>query len=182
MGLLDSIVATATGVVAAVPLVGAPAAGIIGQVTAPVLQIAGEVPVVGSLVAGGDGDGGFLGLGGLLGGGAQEVPMGRPALPGALAGERGQFGGGNGRFANITVVRTLDRVTGEIFTRSVKQGMPHIMNSDVAVCRRVIRQSTKLAKRIPRKTVKESKTKQLTDAAVDAAMRNVQCCDQNKSC
>jgi len=57
------------------------------------------------------------------------------------------------------------------------EGSPHIMNKDVAAAKKVFRQTRKLDARMPRKTVRESKTKQLADAAINKALRDV-----NKDC
>jgi len=59
-------------------------------------------------------------------------------------------------------------------------GSPHLMNSEVSAAKRVFRRTRKLNARLPRRPVKESKMKQLTDAAIDGAIRNVQC-DSDKS-
>ena len=88
------------------------------------------------------------------------------------------FGGGNGRFSKRTIVQTLDQSTGQI-SQKVMSGAPHIMNSDIRAAKKVFRQSAKLHSRMPRRTVKESETTKLKNAAVQKALQNVQggdCC------
>jgi len=181
MGLLDELISTGLGVVESVPIVGPIAGGVVRTVTEPVVGlvegVAGQIPLVGGLLGPSEGGGGGDFLQGLLGG-----PGGAFGSTGGDAAAMQGFSRGNGTFTSRTIIETLNLATGGV-TREVRPGRPHIMNSDVQIARRVIRQSRKLAQRIPKKTVKESKTKQLTDAAVEAAMRNVQCPpDGGKSC
>lgn len=91
------------------------------------------------------------------------------------------FGGGNGKESTRTIVETMDLRTGKIVRRKILAGSPHLMNKDIAAARKVFRATSKLHARMPRRTVRESKTKQLTDAAVDKALRSVNC-DDGKSC
>lgn len=84
------------------------------------------------------------------------------------------FSGGNGRFATRTTVETLDTQTGQIVKIKRMPGSPHMMNADIRAAKKVFRQTARLAKRMPRKTVKESKRTQLADAAIDKAIRGVQ--------
>lgn len=173
MGLLDEAISFVTGTVAQVPVVGAPIAGVAQAVVAPVLSVVEQVPVAGQILAGDAQDGVAGGVldffgGGLFGGAGGANGAGRPPQG---------FNGGNGRFSTRTIVQTMDLTTGKIVNEKMMPGSPHIMNSDITAARRVIRQSAKLARRIPRKTVRESKTKQLTDAAIDKAMRDVNTTD-----
>jgi len=87
------------------------------------------------------------------------------------------FSGGNGRFKTRTTVETMDTMTGKIVRSKTMPGSPHLMNSEVSAAKRVFRRTRKLNARLPRRTVKESKMKQLTDAAIDGAIRGVQCDD-----
>jgi len=107
-----------------------------------------------------------------------------PSLTGAGAGtgvvKTTGFSGGNGRFKTRTTVETMDTMTGKIVRSKTMPGSPHLMNSEVSAAKRVFRRTRKLNARLPRRTVKESKMKQLTDAAVDATIRNVQCDDPSK--
>jgi len=85
------------------------------------------------------------------------------------------FGGGNGRQATRTIVETMDLATGKIIRRKVMAGSPHLMNKDVSAAKKVFRVSAKLHGRMPRRTVKESKSKQLVEAATQAAISAVTC-------
>jgi len=177
MGVLDTLIGTTTNVLAAVPIAGpivAPivqqAAGIVG--VAPTGQVGGAVGAAG---------GSFLQT---IGGIAQLPGQVLQDVVGSVIGGAGAvdvtgFGGGNGRFATRTIVETMDTVTGEIVKRKVMPGSPHIMNSEISAAKKVFRQARKLDARLPRKTVRESKAKQLTNAAMDKALRDTQsgdCC------
>jgi len=93
---------------------------------------------------------------------------GRPAI------DTTGFSGGNGNFATRTIVQTMNTLTGRIVKRKILAGSPHIMNSEIRAAKKVFRQAQKLHARLPRRTVRESKQTQLTKAAVDKAIRNVQ--------
>jgi len=84
------------------------------------------------------------------------------------------FGGGNGRFSKRTIIQTLDQTTGMIRSE-IKSGAPHMMNSDIRAAKKVFRMSAKLHAKMPRRTVKESETTKLKNAAVQQALQNVSC-------
>lgn len=175
MGLVDDAINVVATVAGAAPIVGPTAEGIIRAAGGTVAGTVGSVPIVGELL----GSTGLIGgpEGGSVEGAFDPIGMATRALdifggqPGAPSMEG--FTGGNGRFSKRTIVETIDLTTGKIVMRKTMPGAPHIMNSDITAARRVIRQSAKLARKIPRKTVRESKTKQLTDAAIDKALRDV---------
>jgi len=121
------------------------------SIVAPVTSLVSQVPVIGPAVAG-------L-VGGVLGGGTVNTTG---------------FSGGNGRFATRTVVQTMDTLTGKIVKSKTMPGSPYLMNSEVAGLRKVVKKSANLSKRIPRKTVKQSLSSQLTEAVKMKAMQNVQ--------
>jgi len=177
MGLLDSVLGIATaplGIVA-----GLDPTGVVG----------GVLGTVG--LGGAAGPGGQLGLAGPAGGGgvlqgifdtAQQVIN----LPGALLPGGGQqdmtgFSGGNGSRSTRTLVQTLDINTGRI-TTVIKAGSPHLMNSDVKVMRRVIKQTAALEKRIPRRTVKESEMTKLKNQVIRNAFQGVTCAPKAIEC
>jgi len=85
----------------------------------------------------------------------------------------GHWSGGNGQFATRTRVERLNVLTGEVSVVSLRPGSPHLMNSEVNAAKKLFRQVAALNKRMPRKTVKQSKMAKLTEAAVDAATRQV---------
>jgi len=124
---------------------------------------------------------GLLTAGGAIGGLIEAPGALVQTLTGGLLGGNGLaggavdttgFGGGNGRTATRTVVETMDLASGNITRRKVMPGSPFLMNADVKAAKKVFRQSAALAKRIPRRTVKESATTQLKNAAIDSAIRN----------
>jgi len=167
MGFLDSIIQPALNLVAQVPIVGAPAAGAIQQAT----NVVGVTTALAPTTGAGSGP---------IGGALDLINAPLDVLTGVLGGLGGGgqvdmtgFGGGNGRFATRTVVETMDLTTGQIIRRKVMEGSPHLMNKDVSAAKKLFRQVRKLDSRMPRKTVRESKTKQLTDAAMDKALRDV---------
>lgn len=88
------------------------------------------------------------------------------------------FGGGNGRTATRTVVETMDLASGTIIRRRMLPGSPFLMNSDVKAAKRVFKKSADLAKRIPRKTIRQSPTQELKDAAIEAAIRKANQSDE----
>ena len=97
---------------------------------------------------------------------------------GSVTGSGGQqdvvgFGRGNGQYAYRTIVERLRLADGQVQRISVHPGQPYMMAKDVSIMKQTLKKSAKLAKRIPRKTVKESKLTQLRDAAVDKALRDV---------
>lgn len=77
--------------------------------------------------------------------------------------------GGNRK---VTCVFTLNN-QGEVDVRQVEAGHPLIMSRDAQKMRRVIRQINKLEKRVPRRTVKQSKSKQLAEAVTETALAKV---------
>lgn len=85
----------------------------------------------------------------------------------------GGAGRGNGMVARQTIVQTIDLQTGALLRQLVFDGAPFLMNSDVRKLRSISRKVSKAHSKLPRRVVKESKMKQLTDAAVDEAMRKV---------
>lgn len=129
---------------------------------------------------------GFLAPSGIDESNLQRAPIVnlRPTGPIDLSRAFGGFwSGGNGQFATRTTVERLNVTTGEISIVSVRPGSPHLMNSDVQAAKKLFRQVAALNKRMPRKTTKQSKMSKLTEAAVDAATRNVQggdCCPTPK--
>ena len=52
-------------------------------------------------------------------------------------------------------------------------GKPYLMNKDIVAAKKVFKQSSKLQKRMPRKTVKESSVTKLKNAAVDESLRRI---------
>jgi len=112
-------------------------------------------------------------ISGLIGGDGNGAVQVRRAAAGVV--DMTGFGGGNGREATRTIVETMDLATGKIIRRKILPGSPHLMNKDIAAAKKVFRATAELHKRMPRRTIKESKSKQLTDAATNAAISAVTC-------
>jgi len=171
MGLLDDLLAIpqqALGIGASVDPTGLTGAALslvgLGTGAAP----ASPAGILGGLLqAPGDVVQGLTGglLGGVLGGGPGPV-------------DTTGFAGGNGKTATRTVVETMDLASGTIIRRKIMPGSPFLMNVDVKAAKKVFRQSAALAKRIPRKTVRQSATSQLKEAAIDSAIRNANSPDE----
>jgi len=85
------------------------------------------------------------------------------------------FPRGNGRTVRTTVVTTTDLFTGEILRQVELDGAPFLMNKDVQKLRQTAKKLTRAHGKLPRRTVKESMTKQLTDAAIKAALDLTRC-------
>lgn len=85
------------------------------------------------------------------------------------------FTGGNGRTVRTTVVTTTNLLTGEIVRVVELDGAPFLMNKDVQKLRQTAKKLTRAHGKLPRRTVKESLTKQLTDAAVKSALDATRC-------
>jgi hypothetical protein len=83
------------------------------------------------------------------------------------------FGRGNGRFAYRTVIERMDIQTGKVMRMSVHSGQPFMMNKDVSIMKTTLKKISNVNKRVPRKTRAESRTKQLTEAAIDRTMRDL---------
>jgi len=64
-------------------------------------------------------------------------------------------------------------MTGTVVREEVLQGAPFLMNNDVRKLRSTAKKLNRAAGRLPRRTVTPSKSKQLTDAVTDAALRGV---------
>lgn len=101
------------------------------------------------------------------------LPLGALALSEraeAAAGLAAIPGGGKNRV--ITTVSTINPA-GQIIKQKQLAGRPFLMNKDIVTAKRVFRTIQKASGRLPRRTVKEGKTKQLTDAVMDKALSNV---------
>lgn len=72
----------------------------------------------------------------------------------------------------VTTVSTVNPA-GQIIKQVNLAGRPFLMNKDLVIAKRVFRTIQKASTRLPRKTVKESPTKQLTAAVTEKALSNV---------
>lgn len=109
---------------------------------------------------------------------------GSPFAPGQLATIQGQqvaqkiiaVGGGplvtTGRMRKRTTVETFDPVTGVVSKRLTFDGGVAVRSADVAAFKRVFRQVTKISAKLPRKLIKPSDVKLLTDRVVRNALEH----------
>ncbi len=105
---------------------------------------------------------GVIGLGAGLALGPDGQPVGAAGGPGV---------GGNGLTFTRTIVQSVDARDGSILRQQVLQGAPHLMNRDLAIAKRVFRLAGKLHRRMPKRTVRASRTKQLTQQVVEQALQ-----------
>jgi len=82
------------------------------------------------------------------------------------------FGGGNGRQSTRTIIQTIDTATGQITRQKVKEGTPYLMNKEISTLRKVTNAVRRADRRIPRKTVKESRVKSLTREITENALQH----------
>jgi len=170
-GLIAGVKAFAGGGAAAAPAVALPAARA-GTATAAAAAAARVGRLAGSpaaaLAAGVAGGALGAGTGGRMTS-LPFVPFPAPAVP-----MRGGIAGGNGVVARQTVVQTVDIATGVVVRAEILPGAPFLMNSEVRSLRRVAKKVGRAHAKLPRRTVQKSAMKELTDAAVAEALRNVQ--------
>ncbi len=81
-----------------------------------------------------------------------------------------ELGEPSGRLRKRTIVETFDPVTGVVTRSRTTPGGVAVFAQDVAAARRINRQVRKLDARLPRKTVKQSPVKQLTDRVIKNAL------------
>lgn len=75
-----------------------------------------------------------------------------------------------GRLRKRTTVQTFDPVTGKVVKQVQFDGGVAVRAADAAAAKRFFRQIRKLDQKLPRRTVKESQMKQLTDRVVKNAL------------
>lgn len=75
-----------------------------------------------------------------------------------------------GRLRKITIVRTIDPVTGRICKEESFPGGVAVRASDVAAAKRFFRQIRKLDAKLPRKTQKQSRVTLLKDRLIENAL------------
>jgi len=145
------------------------------------------LPIAGAVIGGPVGGGAGTALANLLGAGdpdpvaVTKVGLGKPltiagierdlasgalTLPGVTA----TAGLVTGRLRKRTIVQTFDPATGKVVKMTTFAGGVAVRAADVAAAKRVFRQVRKLSAKMPRKLVKESPVKQLTDRVVKNAL------------
>jgi len=75
-----------------------------------------------------------------------------------------------GRLRKRTIIETFDPATGKVLRQSVTAGGVAVFAADAAAAKRFFRQIRKLDQKLPRRTVKQSDVKQLTDRVVKNAL------------
>jgi len=185
--------ALAPTIAAAAPVAAAVAPAVTGGgTTASIAQIAAQVltPGAGEGATGPQGvpgEGGGV-MGANVGGLVTALSMMGKVAPGSavvqmstvanglltltqLKGIGAPAGGGN---RNVTVVFSFNR-KGEILVKRVEVGTPKVMSSEARRAKKFFKEVSKLGSRLPRKVVRESKNKQLTEAIQDRIMAQVMC-------
>ncbi len=146
-----------------------------GAPVRPALAAAGTARLRGTMPAGTRGAVGRIVRGGAIAAGAGAAfELGGAAVrdeSGALV----AMGGGNGVTSRRTIVQTIENATGEVIKQVVKEGAPHLMNKDLQIAKRVFRLSSKLHARMPKRTVRMSRTKMLTTQVVENALERASC-------
>lgn len=147
------------------------------------------LPIAGGIFGGGAGAGAGTALANVLGLGDPDPEMvtkvgtgaqlatlqGRPLISQAALASLGPVAGAagaitTGRLRKRTIVQTFDPVTGKVIKSTSFAGGVAVRAADVAAAKRVFRQVGKLSAKMPRKLVKESQVKQLTDRVVKNAL------------
>lgn len=83
--------------------------------------------------------------------------------------------GGNGLTFTRTIVQSVNKETGVVVREEVLRGSPHLMNRDLAVAKRVFRLAGKLHRRMPKRAVRMSRQKMLTQQVVENALERASC-------
>ena len=83
--------------------------------------------------------------------------------------------GGNGMSFRRTIIQTIRSDDGVVIRQEIKQGAPHIMNKDIQIAKRVFRMSTRMHNKLPKRTVRPSRMKQLTAQVLENALRDKAC-------
>jgi len=99
-----------------------------------------------------------------------RVAAGTVGAPAALTTAQAVAIEARGRVRKRTIVESFDPRTGVVLRTKTTQGGVAVFAQDVAAAKRIFRQVRRLDARLPRKTVKEGKIKQLTDRVVKNAL------------
>jgi len=78
--------------------------------------------------------------------------------------------GGNGETFRRTIVQTIRSDDGVLVKQVILRGAPHLMQHDLVVAKKVFRLSSKLHQRLPKRTVKTSRIKLLTQQVLENAL------------
>lgn len=83
-------------------------------------------------------------------------------------------GGGNGLFATVTQVTTINRVTGQIARQETFKGRPWIMAAEVAHMKATAKKLIRGAGKVHRKVAKQSMNSMIADALKDRMLHSAQ--------
>jgi len=78
--------------------------------------------------------------------------------------------GGNGETFRRTIVQTIRADDGVVIKNVFLRGAPHLMQHDLVVAKKVFRLSSKLHQKLPKRTVKTSRIKLLTQQVLENAL------------
>jgi len=101
-----------------------------------------------------------------------RVAAGTVGVPATLTTAQAVAIESRGRQRKRTIVETFDPRTGIVLRRKVHMGGVAVFAADAAAARRIFRQVRNLDKRLPRKLVKQSQIKQLTDRVIKNALED----------
>jgi len=112
--------------------------------------------------------GGALATEAVIGDTAKIIGTGKGQIMGTFTG-----GGGNGQFAKRTIVQTINLANGAVTNQVILEGAPFLMNKAVRELARTTKKLNKAHAKIPRRSVKMSLSKQLTDKVLRETIDNV---------
>jgi len=144
----------------------------------PLVELA--TPVVGALIGTAAAPGVTAALGALTGDTPAQTALKVAAAGGpglvtqtalSIGTAQGALAGITGNLRRRTIVQTFNPITGAILKSEIFKGAPAVMNSDVAAANRLNRQLSRLNKKQPRKTVKQSTAARLKEEVVESALR-----------
>jgi len=153
MGFFSSLLNIGKRLLGIAPAAAAPVATRFGPRAAAVARRA--APIIAGGVAGGAG----FAVGESIFGGTGAV--GVPITAGA---------GGNGETFRRTIVQTIRSDDGVVIKNVILRGAPHLMQHDLVVAKKVFRLSSKLHQKLPKRTVKTSRIKLLTQQVLENAL------------
>jgi len=161
LSIIGRVATTVLGIAAPVARAAAPAASRVAATTARVAATGARIAAPAAAA------GAAFAVGQSLLTPSVSAPM-APAAGGPMA-----VTGGNGQTTRMTQIATIDNATGVVLRVETLKGAPFLMRSDVLIARRVFKLSSKLAGRMPRKTVKQSLPSQLTERIQRQLLENV---------
>ncbi len=120
-------------------------------------------------------------IGSAIGGTAASLIGGAvgPTAAAAVVGAPGACPTGKNRVRTIIQVIKPD---GTVCSQKIEAGRPFLMNRDIVTAKRVFRTVAKVAGRLPKRTVKQSRASMLSEAAVNKALRDVNNDNGNGGC